>query len=209
MLIGDIPLGSFVTLELERQGTIYTLQSKVVDTTDTEIVIALPQLDGINFRLLDRDKIAVLAKIDTYLYRWECNEYSSVTEGVAAFVRLTCLEAGERYNRRMAFRIPIDVKAQASRNDSNKSFEISIGNISYLGVGFSSYEELNVKDKIQFTFIEEGWEFPLTVVIVRREKPKVKGYKEFYGSTIIVSNRDLSKYIARKQLESVRKNRNI
>lgn len=208
MFVGEIILGSFVTLELERQGNIYTLTSKVISTEDTEIVVAPPQLDGKSFRLLERDKIVILAKVDAYLLRWKCEEWYNASEGIVSGIRLKCSEKGERYNRRNAFRLPIDLEeVQATKKDNDKTFKVSIRDISYLGVGFSSYEELKRDDNIYFTIVDENWKFPLEVTILRKEQPKVKGSKYFYGASISVSNRELSKYIAHKQLESVRKNK--
>jgi hypothetical protein len=208
MMIGEIALGTFVTLELERQGNIYILTSKVFDTAETEILIAPPTLDENSFRLLERDKITVVAKIDAQLFRWECEEWNIETEGVISTVRLKCSKEGEKYNRRNAFRIPIDIEVKAAKDGNDKQFDISIRDISYLGVGFSSYEDINIKDKLHFTIVDEEWKFPLEVIIARKEKPKIKGYnKYFYGSLITVSDRDLSRYIVHKQLEMVRKKR--
>jgi c-di-GMP-binding flagellar brake protein YcgR len=207
MMLGDISLGSHVSLEVERQGIIYKLTSKIFDSAEKEIVIAPPQLDGNNFRLLERDKIVILAKVDAFLFRWECDMWHHVTEGVVSTICLKGSEKGERYNRRNAFRVPIDVDTEATNVDTNQTFPISLRNISYLGVGFTSFEDLNGKELVSFTIMDEEWKFPLTVNIVRKEQPKVSGYPFYYGATISVSNRDISKYIAYKQREMVRKNR--
>ena len=168
MLIGEIALGTFVTIELEREKSIYNLTSKLFDHSETEILIAPPQMDDISFRLLEGDKIVVYAHSDAHLYRWECEEWSYVAEGIVSTVRLKCSKDGEKYNRRNAFRIPIDLSLQATKEGDKKAFKISIRDISFLGVGFSTYEDLEKDEIIHFNIVDGSWNLPITVTVVRR-----------------------------------------
>lgn len=173
MIATELKLGQPIEIQIERDGYIYRLVSKVEATERNKIYISLITAADKVFRFENVDSVMVVCRTKERMWAWS-NVIGKIEllEGQRVHVLYVQGEA-ESYNRREAFRVQIGKECAMTHHryaksaetkeyvdQINEKFNAVIKDISENGVAVVTTRELEEGDFLEFVFENEGTELP-------------------------------------------------
>ncbi len=220
MTAADLKVGQSVEIQLEREGYIYHLLSKVHETGRNKVYI-LPITSGAKtLRFEPDDEIKLICRTRERLLAWS-NVKGSVEflEGEKYHVLHASGEA-ESYNRRNSYRVPYGkahdcvqrryekVEAAGMMKDVlHQKFRAIVKDISESGVALIAMQTLEKGDFIEFALEDEGIQMECEARVVRCMPVEGSERKKLYGCTLTKVSREFTKFVLetqRKQLQNLR-----
>ena len=208
MQIDEISKGGKIELEIKVKAKSMFFQSTILLTKNNSILISPIKINEQTLGFSDKYIVNLIYKMEDKLYLWENVKVTLVKYNDAIFHRIELDGEGTSYNRRSAYRIYIGENMSLHVNTATgpTSLTVLIKDISETGVAFITKEEFKIGSPILLKLTHEGKEFHLSGHIVRKEVLEhIKS--QLYGCQFKQHNPMLSKYIAKKQGDSLRKNK--
>ncbi|MGN0506002.1 MAG: PilZ domain-containing protein [Lachnospiraceae bacterium] len=223
MIATELKLGQPIEIQLERDGYVYRLASKVEATGRDKIYITLITAASRVFRFDPEDKVTIIYRTKERIWSWsDVKGGAELLDGRRVHVLYVKGEA-ESYNRREAYRVPIGKVCELTHHrylsetvknllvdQINKKFRAIIKDISENGVAVVSTEELQIGDYLDFEFEAGGLVISCEAKVVRSMPLEDSKIKRVYGCVLTKANKELSKFVIdtqRKQLQNLRSGR--
>lgn len=220
MTAAELKIGQSVEIELERDGYIYHLLSKVHEVSRNKIYIEPIVAQAKMLRFRADDDIKVIHRTRERLLAWSNAKGSIEFLDGKLFHVLQVSKEAESYNRRNSYRVPYGKacdcihrryeKAEAlgrMEDVLNRKFRAIIKDISESGVAFIAMETLEKKDFIEFVLDAEGIRMECEARVVRCTPVEGSERKKLYGCVLTKMSREYGKFvldIQRKQLQNLR-----
>lgn len=164
-----------------------------------------PSNKGVSIKLPD---IFILRCIhDGMPMEWEIRDYSYFKASIPS-LKLNSDTPGMKMNNREAFRITFkqDIEARVSGRNKQQHIEITIENISRVGLGFTSKEELERGDFITVRIERNDFSEVFTYMIVRKTIIHQPRSTKSYGAVLMSDEiKDFMKHLNKWQLEEFKK----
>lgn len=203
MYLSDLKTGTTVIIDIERKGERFSLTTKVHDNIVDGVLLFAPTSEGAVFSFKSKDVLYLRANTDGKLLRWKAESFKVIPLKGNWYLTFITSKKGQSYNRREAYRVSVGVNSKL-KADTSELLDITILDISEVGVGFTSKKELPIDSIVAFSLSSDVGDIPMTVRIVR------SAYKEgetlyAYGARILSKdNSRLVKYVTKRQQEELR-----
>lgn len=228
MLMKEMKAGKPLELYIIRDGYRYRLTSKVEDTAPGKVFIPLIISRGKIFRFLDTDKLELIYKDNDKMWRWTDIKASLSTLENVKVHRLESTKEGEPYNRRSAFRVRLGQehfatklvpKNEVSGDFVEEDFEAGLwsGDYEYVripcvikdlsenGIGIYANDKLSIGALLEVRINTQEGEMKMLGKVVRADSGDFGKYKEFYGCTLLRTDRNLGKFLTIAQRQQLKK----
>lgn len=223
MIATELKLGQSIELQIERDGYIYRLISKVEGTDRNKIYISLITAADRVFRFENVDSVMAVCHVRERMWAWtNVTGKVELLDGERVHALYVNGEA-ESYNRREAFRVSIgkecdmihhryvkNPEKKEYTDQMNEAFRAVIKDISENGVAVVTERELQNDDFLEFVFENEGAELKCEAKVVRSMAVEGSYAKRLYGCVLTKSSKELGKHvfdIQRRQLQNLRTGR--
>lgn len=206
MLLDEVSIGGDIELEVKCNGKFMNFQSNVVEKHSNSILINTIKVNDQMVGFSDICQINFLYKIDGQLYLWENVDVKLVKYKDIIYHKIDFAGDGKPYNRRESFRMYIgeDMPLYVNTSSGPVAIQVLVKDISETGVAVITKEEFDVERTVRLKLKDYNNTLSLSAVIVRKEF--LDHLNSFlYGCKFIEKNSRLSKYIAKKQGEQLRK----
>ncbi|HHX13147.1 MAG TPA: flagellar brake protein [Clostridiales bacterium] len=206
MQIKDLPIGAEIELEVKYNGQCVNFQSQVVDVIENSVLInpiivdektlGFADSNQVNFIYISEDKVFVWNHIDVILIKYNGNMYH----------KADLSGDGVPYNRRNSYRMYIgeDMPLHINTSRGSSTINVLVKDVSETGVAFITEEDLSIGRVFRLKLKDNNRLINLSGVIVRREYLEHLG-SFLYGCKFNEYNTVLGGYIARKQIELLKK----
>lgn len=203
MDIRELKVGTSILIDIERGGIIYTLKSKVMDTSTTDITI-LPPYDnkGDITELRKRDKVHVRYAENKRILRWECDAWEDTVIEGQKYVRISANGVAENANKREALRLSVGKEVTIKSIRTLETTEVVLKDVSLVGVGIVTTGVFKTGEIFDLTLEDFNHTIPLRIKVIREV---TLGDKRLYGCIITKSDKHLRNYITGRQQEEIRK----
>lgn len=206
MQIKDIPIGADIELEVKYNGQCINFHSEVVEIIENSVLInpiivddktlGFADSNQVSFIYVSEDKVFVWNHIDVILIKYNGNMYHKADlsgEGIP-------------YNRRNSYRMYIgeDMPLHINTSSGSSTINVLVKDVSETGVAFITEEDLTLGRVFRLKLKDNNRLINLSGVIVRREYLEHLG-SFLYGCKFNEYNAILGGYIARKQIELLKK----
>ena len=220
MLLGDTKVGKPIELQIQRDGYNYRVVSKIEEVSEGRICISLIASSKRIFEFLDTDVVDLVYRKDDRMWKW-CNVKGGIVElDGEQFHCLMSTERGESYNRRNAFRVPMNqvielqykVMEEGSLPEITECFRMKscialLRDISEVGVGFYTNNLIDLENEVFFQFSTEcGW-IKCEAIVVRFFEARHGNFRYYYGCRFQETSKALTKYIYEMQRHELQKAR--
>lgn len=220
MVATELKLGQSIEIQLERNGYVYRLISKIEERKNNKLYISLITSATKVFQFNPEDHVTVICRTKERIWAWKnARGGIELLDGERVHVLYVEGEA-ESYNRREAFRVPLgkscvffhhrydsDKNTKILTDTLNKRFDGIIKDISENGVAIVTAEELQTDDFVTFSFSSEKQEISCEAKVVRSMPVEGSYSKKLYGCIITKSSKELARFVIdtqRKQLQNLR-----
>lgn len=207
--IDEIAIETDIELEERCSGRFMSFHSTAMLIIGNSILATPIVANERTVGFTDDCRINIVVKFEGKVYQWIDVIVRLVKYNSVIYHKIDLEGDGKPYNRREAYRLYIGEDMPVYINDSSGPIALTvlIKDISETGVGFITNEELDINRTIRLKIKDFNVFINLSGVIVRKEfLEHLNSY--LYGCKFNERNNRLSKYIARKQGESLRKKSN-
>lgn len=220
MLVTDLKFGQSVEIQLERDGYVYHLISKVHGAERNKIYITPITMGAKVLRFRSDDEIKLLFRTKERILAW--SHVKGDTEFVEGQRVHTFYVSGkaESYNRRDSYRVPYGkaydfVHCRYEKQEGagvmedvlHEKFRAIIKDISENGCAIIAMIPLSKGDFIEFVLEEEGIRMECEAKVVREMPVEDSERKRLYGCSFTKTSKDFTRFILnlqRKQLQNLR-----
>ena len=206
MLIDDIVIGNNVEVEVKLQGHTMNFTSQVIMIIDDNLFISPVKSDDQTIGFNDNCLVSILYNLDGRIYRWKDVELKLIRYDGFIYHVTVLKGKGQPYNRRKAYRLYLGMEMLLFLNLSQgpTALSVNVKDISELGVGFITSDEIELNKSFRLNFKDGPTRLTLEGTIIRKVYMQhLDSY--IYGCKFYDKNYLLSKYIARKQGEMLRR----
>lgn len=206
MHIDAIAKGGFMEVEVRCNGKSANFKSEVALTVNNSILIAPIKVNEQTIGFSESCQINFLYVYEGKLFLWENASVKLVKYDGGIYHKIDIYGEGKPFNRRDAFRMYIgeDMPVYVNTATGPNALSVLVKDISETGVGFISKEDIDVDRTIRLKLKDNNMLINLSGIIVRKEFLSNLG-SFLYGCRFNEKNDKLSKYIAKKQGEALRK----
>lgn len=220
MTAADLKVGQSVEIQLEREGYIYHLFSKVHETNRNKVYI-LPITAGLKtLRFEPDDEIKLICRTKERLLAW-----SNVKGGIEflegeKFHVLYANGEAESYNRRNSYRVSYgkahdcmhcryekDEESGVMKDVLHQKFRAIVKDISESGIALIAMDRLENGDFVELVLENEGIKMECEARVVRSMPIEGSERKKLYGCVLTKISREFTKFVLdtqRKQLKNLR-----
>lgn len=220
MTAADLRVGQSVEIQLEREGYIYHLLSKVHEAVRNKVYILPITAGAKTFRFEPDDEIKLICRTRERLLAWSnVRGGTEFLEGEKFHVLYADGEA-ESYNRRNSYRVPYGkahdcihrryekVETAGMMKDVlHQRFRAIVKDISESGVALIAIQTLEKGDFVEFALEDEGIQMECEARVVRSMPVEGSERKKLYGCVLTKVSREFTKFVLetqRKQLQNLR-----
>lgn len=206
MLIESIVKGGLLEVEVRCNGKTVTFKSEVAHIVNHSILIAPIKVKEQTIGFSESCQIDFLYVNEGKLFIWNCVMVKLVKYDGAIYHKIDLSGEGSPYNRRNSYRVYIGEEMPIYVNTASgpTALTVLIKDLSETGVCFISKEEIDLERTIRLRLKDNHLLLNLSGIIVRKEFVNNLG-SYLYGCRFNEKNDKLSKYIAKKQGEALRK----
>lgn len=206
MQVDSIEKGGLMEVEVRCNGKTVNFKSEVAHTVNSSILIAPIKVNEQTVGFSDSCKINFLYIYEGKLYLWENADVKLVKYDGAIYHKIEIYGDGKPFNRRDSYRMYIgeDMPVFVNTASGPTAISVLVKDISETGVGFITKDDIDVERTIRLKIKDNNSILNLSGIIVRKEYLSNLG-SFLYGCRFNEKNDNLSKYIARKQGEALRK----
>ncbi len=206
MLIDSIVKGGLTEIEVRCNGKTITFKSEVAHIIRNSILIEPIKVNEQTIGFSESCKISFLYVSEGKLYRWDSADIKLVKYNGITYHKIDIFGEGKPYNRRVSYRLYLGENMPVYVNTAQgpTALTVLIKDISETGVGFITKEDIDIERTIRLKLKDNNLLISLSGVIVRKEFLTNLG-SYLYGCRFIEKDDKLSKYIAKKQGDALRK----
>ena len=206
MLIDSIVKGGLMEVEVRCNGKTVTFKSEVAYIVNNSILIAPIKVNEQTVGFSESCQINFLYVSEGKLYLWERVNVKLVKYDGIIYHKIDIYGEGKPFNRRDSYRMYIgeDMPVYVNTASGPAALSVLIKDLSETGVGFIAKEEIDIERTIRLKIKDNNQILYLSGIIVRKEFLDNLG-SYLYGCRFNEKNDKLSKYIAKKQGEALRK----
>ncbi|MBP1756060.1 MAG: hypothetical protein H6Q59_2458 [Firmicutes bacterium] len=206
MHVDSIGKGGLVEVEVRCNGKSMNFKSEVAHVVNNSILIDPIKVNEQTIGFSDNCKINFLYVHEEKLFLWESVFVKLVKYDGAVYHKIDIYGEGKPYNRRDSYRMYIgeDMPVYVNTATGPSALSVLIKDISETGVGFIAKDDIDVDRTIRLKLKDNNTILSLSGVIVRKEFLSNLG-SFLYGCRFNEKNDKLSRYIAKKQSEALRK----
>ncbi len=210
MHIDSISKGGLMEVEVRCNGKTVTFKSEVAHIVNNSILIAPIKVNEQTVGFSDSCKINFLYISEGKLFLWESTNVKLVKYDGIIYHKIDIFGDGKPFNRRDSYRMYIgeDIPIYVNTSSGPTALSVLIKDLSETGVGFITKEDIDVERTIRLKLKDHNSILNLSGIIVRKEFLDILG-SYLYGCRFNEKNDKLSKYIAKKQGEALRKKNNV
>lgn len=206
MHIDSIIKGGLMEVEVRCNGKNVNFKSEVAHIVDNSILIAPIKVNEQTIGFSDQCHVNFLYVYDGKLYLWESASIKLVRYDGAIYHKIDIFGEGKPFNRRDAYRMYVgeDMPVYVNTASGPTAISVLVKDISETGVGFITKDDIDIDRTIRLKLKDNNSILNLSGVIVRKEYLDNIG-SFLYGCRFTEKNDKLSRYIAKKQGEALRK----
>lgn len=206
MHIDSISKGGLMEVEVKCNGKTVTFKSEVAHIVNNSILIAPIKVNEQTIGFSDSCQINFLYVSEGKLYLWERAYVKLVKYDGVIYHKIDIFGDGTPFNRRDSYRMYIgeDMPLYVNTASGPTALSVLIKDLSETGVGFIAKEDIDIERTIRLKLKDNNIVLNLSGIIVRKEFLNNLGCY-LYGCRFNEKNDKLSKYIAKKQGEALRK----
>ncbi len=206
MHIDEISKGGAMELEVRCNGRNMNFKSDIVLVKNNSVLINTIKVNEQTVGFSDKFQINFLYKSEGRLYLWDSATVKLVKYDGGVYHKIDLYGDGKPYNRRDAYRMYIgeDMPVYVNTASGPSALSVLVKDISETGVGFITKDDIDVDRTIRLKLKDNNTIISLSGVIVRKEFLNNLG-SFLYGCKFNEKNNLLSKYIAKKQAEILKK----
>lgn len=169
MNLSELITGNMVTLQVPLSDSYHEFNTRIVGKKDGVLILSCVKVAGKALRM-PLGKINIYCQLLNKLYIWRGVKVDTLPLGARVYYRIkdTNLES-EYYNRRGAYRLPVDEILQLGiyRDGKETKEEVLVKDISESGFAFITNYELKKGDKVKLTYTPEDETFDMSAYIIR------------------------------------------
>ena len=196
MKIGEIRPLEKIDLEIIRGENIRTIRTKVESPISlTKTVIIIPH--DLNIR--DEDELYIVYSKDSKLLRFACKLEKMKREAAFNLIEVSSFSHGKSCNRRGGFRVKCYLPAIIYKD--SKQISCKCTDISVTGIFLETEEDLSIEEVLDVS-IEIDKSNQVSKMRIKRKAEKGYGL-QFEDCQL----RRISEFIAKKQIEEIKKNK--
>lgn len=206
MYIDSIAKGGLMEVEVRCNGKTVTFKSEIAHIINNSILITPIKVNEQTIGFSESCHINFLYVSEGRLYLWENINIRLVKYNGIIYHKIDIFGDGKPFNRRDSYRMYIgeDMPVYVNTASGPTAISVLIKDLSETGVGFIAKEDIDVERTIRLKLMDNNMILHLSGIIVRKEfLSNVGSY--LYGCRFNEKNDKLSKYIAKKQGEALRK----
>ena len=206
MHVDSIAKGGLMEVEARYNNKTVNFKSEVAHTINNSILITPIKVNEQTIGFSDTCQINFLYIFEGKLFLWENISVKLVRYDGAIYHKIDLYGEGKPFNRRDAYRMYIgeDMPVFVNTASGPSAISVLVKDISETGVGFITKEDIDVERTIRLKLKDHNTIINLSAIIVRKEF--LSNLEAFlYGCRFNEKNDKLSKYIAKKQGEALRK----
>ena len=206
MYIDSISKGGLMEVEVRCNGKNVNFKSEVAHVVNNSILIAPIKVNEQTIGFSDNCQVNFLYVSDGKLYLWESASIKLVRYDGGIYHKIDIFGEGKPFNRRDAYRMYVgeDMPVYVNTASGPTAISVLVKDISETGVGFIAKDDIDIDRTIRLKLKDNNTILNLSGVIVRKEYLSNIG-SFHYGCHFNEKNDKLSKYIAKKQGEALRK----
>lgn len=204
--IKDIPVGAIVELEVKYNGQCVNFQSEVTDVIENSVLINPIIVDEKTLGFSDSNQVNFIYISEDRVFVWDHIEVTLVKYNGTMYHKADLSGEGIPYNRRNSYRMYIgeDMPLHINTSRGSATINVLVKDVSETGVAFITEEDLSIGRVFRLKLKDNNRLINLSGVIVRREYLEHLG-SFLYGCKFNEYNAILGGYIARKQIEILKK----
>jgi hypothetical protein len=204
--IDSIAKGGLMEVEVRCNGKTVNFKSEVAHIVDTSILIAPIKVNEQTIGFSDSCQINFLYVHEGKLYLWENATVRLVKYDGAIYHKIDIFGDGKPFNRRDSYRMYVgeDMPVYVNTASGPTAISVLVKDISETGVGFITNEDFDIDRTIRLKLKDNNAIINLSGIIVRKEYLSNLG-SYLYGCRFNERNDKLSRYIAKRQGEALRK----
>jgi c-di-GMP-binding flagellar brake protein YcgR len=197
-------------IEVKCYGKTVNFKSEIALVKNNSVLIAPIKVDDQTIGFSENCQINFLYKLDGKLFIWENVPIKLVKYDGSIYHKIDIFGEGVPHNRRDAFRMYIgeDMPLYVNTATGPTALSVLVKDISDTGVGFITKEDMDVNRTIRLKLKDNKALISLSGIIVRKEFLSNLGAFH-YGCKFNEKNNSLGKYIAKRQVELLRKKTNL
>ncbi|MCR5515979.1 MAG: PilZ domain-containing protein [Lachnospira sp.] len=169
MNLSELITGNMVTLQVPLSDSYHEFGTRIVGKKDGVLILSCVKVAGKNIRM-PLDKINIYCQLLNKLYIWRGVKVDTLPLGARVYYRIkdTNLES-ENYNRRGAYRLPVDEILQLGiyRNGEEQKESVLVKDISESGFAFITNREFKKGDRVRLSYTPEEETFDMHAYIIR------------------------------------------
>ncbi len=206
MHIDSISKGGLMEVEVRCNGKTVTFKSEVAHIINNSILIAPIKVNEQTIGFSESCKINFLYVFEGKLFLWEIANVKLVKYDGIIYHKIDIFGDGKPFNRRDSYRMFIgeDMPIYVNTASGPTALSVLIKDLSETGVGFIAKEDIDIERTIRLKLKDNNLILNLSGIIVRKEFLNNLG-SYLYGCRFNEKNDKLSRYIAKKQSEALRK----
>lgn len=206
MHVDSIAKGGLMEVEVRCSGKTVNFKSEVAYNVNSSILIAPIKVNEQTIGFSDNCQVNFLYVYEGKLYLWENAAVKLVKYDGAVYHKIDIFGDGKPFNRRDSYRMYVgeDMPVYVNTASGPSALSVLVKDISETGVGFITKEDIDVDRTIRLKLKDNNSILNLSGIIVRKEFLSNLG-SFLYGCRFNEKNDKLSKYIAKKQGEALRK----
>jgi hypothetical protein len=204
--IDSIAKGGLMEVEVRCNGKTVTFKSEVAHIVNSSILIAPIKVNEQTIGFSESCQINFLYVSEGKLFLWERANVKLVKYDGVIYHKIDIFGDGKPFNRRDSYRMFIgeDMPVYVNTASGPTALSVLIKDLSETGVGFIAKEDIDIDRTIRLKLKDNNMILNLSGIIVRKEFLNNLG-SYLYGCRFNEKNDKLSKFIAKKQGEALRK----
>jgi c-di-GMP-binding flagellar brake protein YcgR len=208
--IDSIAKGGLMEVEVRCNGKTVDFKSEVAHIVNNSILIAPIKVNEQTIGFSDNCQVNFHYVFEGKLYLWESASIKLVKYDGAIYHKIDIFGDGKPFNRRDSYRMYIgeDMPVYVNTATGPTAISVLVKDISETGVGFIAKDDIDVDRTIRLKLKDNNMLLNLSGMIVRKEFLNNLG-SFLYGCRFNEKNDQLSKYIAKKQGEALKKKSSV
>lgn len=206
MQIKDIPIGANIEIEVKYHGQCVNFYSDVVEIIEDSVLIKPIIVEEKTLGFSDSNQVNFIYIFEDKVFVWDHIEVILVKYNGSMYHKANLSGEGIPYNRRNSYRMYIgeDMPLHINTSRGSTTINVLVKDVSETGVAFITEEDLSIGRVFRLKLKDNNRLINLSGVIVRREYLEHLG-SFLYGCKFNEYNAVLGGYIARKQIEILKK----
>jgi len=204
--IQEIQIGANIELEVKYNGRKTSFRSQVIGIKDSTIIINPITVDDQTLGFTENYQVNFLYIIDRKVFCWEDVKVKLVKYDEYICHTIEVSGEGMPYNRRNSYRMYIgeDMPLYINTASGTTTINVLVKDISETGVAFITKDDLSIHRTFRLKLKDRNRNITLTGIIIRKDYLEhLESY--LYGCKLNENNKTLGKFIAKRQMEILRK----